>query len=224
MILFIRQVMAILKKDLLAEFREADHVLSVALFGFVLFVLFSFALSVEPELMRKMAPGLFWLAVFFSSVLTLERSFQREVEDGQWEGLLISGANPRALYLGKLLSNLALIMALQVFFAPLMALLFDLSLKVSLIVIFLLGSFGISTLGTCYAGLTASLKRGEALLPILLFPMLIPVLLAATETTRFILAGDLFGQQTVWVRFLILFDLLFFLGSLLNAENFFDRG
>lgn len=221
--LFIRQVMTVFKKDLLLELREPAHLLSVALFGFVLFVLFSFALSVEPELMRKMAPGLFWMALFFSSVLTLERSFQREVEDGQWEGLLISGASPQALFLGKFLSNLALIMVLQLFFAPLLALLFDLSLKAPLVFIFFLGSFGISTLGTCYAGLTVSLKGGSALLPILLFPMLIPVLLAATETTKLMLAGDLFGQQTAWIQFLILFDILFFLGSLLNAENFFDK-
>ena len=221
---FIRQIGAILKKDLLTELREPDHILSVALFGFVLFVLFSFALSIEPTLMRKMAPGLFWLAVFFSSVLTLERSFQREVEDGQWEGLLLSGADVRALYLGKMLSNLALVLALQVILLPLMGILFDLSLSWSLLGVIILGSLGISTLGTCYAGLTVSLKGGEALLPILLFPMLIPVLLAATETTRFILAHDLFGQEMAWIKLLFLFDILFLLGSLLNAENFFDRG
>ena len=221
---FIRQIGAILKKDLLTELREPDHILSVALFGFVLFVLFSFALSIEPTLMRKMAPGLFWLAVFFSSVLTLERSFQREVEDGQWEGLLLSGADVRALYLGKMLSNLALVLALQVILLPLMGILFDLSLSWSLLGVIILGSLGISTLGTCYTGLTVSLKGGEALLPILLFPMLIPVLLAATETTRFILAHDLFGQEMAWIKLLFLFDILFLLGSLLNAENFFDRG
>lgn len=224
MSLFLNQTFAILKKDLLAELREPDHILSVALFGFVLFVLFSFALSIDPELMNKMAPGLFWLAVFFSSVLTLERSFQREIEDGQWEGLLLSGADTRALYLGKMLSNLVLVLVLQVILAPLMTILFNLSLSWSLLGVILLGSLGITTLGTCYAGLTVSLKGGEALLPVLLFPMLIPVLLAATQTTRFILAHDLFGQQTVWIKFLILFDTLFLLGALLNTENFFDRG
>ncbi|MBI2340792.1 MAG: heme exporter protein CcmB [Deltaproteobacteria bacterium] len=223
MIQFIRQIAAILKKDLRTELREADHILSVVLFGFVLFVLFSFALSIEPELMRKMAPGLFWLAVFFSSVLTLERSFQREVEDGQWEGLLLAGGDVRALYLGKMLSNLALVLALQIILLPLMGILFDLSLSWSLLGVILLGSLGISTLGTCYAGLTVSLKGGQALLPILLFPMLIPLLLAATETTRFILAHDLFDQQMVWIKLLILFDTIFLLGALLNAENFFDR-
>src|SRR3990167_979032 len=221
---FIRQIGAILKKDLLTELREPDHILSVALFGFVLFVLFSFALSIEPTLMRKMAPGLFWLAVFFSSVLTLERSFQREVEDGQWEGLLLSGADVRAPSPGKMLSHLALFLPLQVILLPLMGILFDLSLSWSLLGVIILGSLGISTLGTCYAGLTVSLKGGEALLPILLFPMLIPVLLAATETTRFILAHDLFGQEMAWIKLLFLFDILFLLGSLLNAENFFDRG
>lgn len=222
--LFCNQIFAILKKDLLAELREIDHLLSVVLFGFVLFVMFSFALSIDPELMRKMAPGLFWLAVFFASILTLERSFQREVDDGQWEGILLAGCNPRALYLGKMASNLALVLAFQVILLPLMAVLFDVSLSWALLGVIFLGSLGISTLGTCYAGLTVSLKGGEALLPILLFPMLIPVLLAATETTRFILAHDLFSQQTIWIKLLLLFDTIFLLGSLLNAETFFDRG
>jgi heme exporter protein B len=224
MTLFFKQIGLIAKKDVTAELREPDHLLSILLFAFVLLVLFSFALSVEPDLMRKMAPGLFWLAVFFTSILTLERSFQREVDDGQWEGLLMAGTDPKALYLGKMLSNLALVIVVQLVLLPLMAILFDLSLSLSLVGILLLGSLGISTLGTCYAGLTVSLKGGEALLPILLFPMLIPVLISSVEVTRLILAHDLFGQQTAWLKLLILFDTIFLLGSLLNAETLFDQG
>lgn len=223
MTLFLKQVWALLQKDLTTELREPDHFVSLALFGVLLLLLFSFALSIEPDLMQKMAPGLFWLAILLASLLNLERSFQKEMEDGRWEGLLLLGTNPRALYLGKMLANLILILALQIILLPLMAILFDLPLTPSLALIVFLGSVGIVVPGTCYAGLTTSLKGGEILLPLLLYPMLVPVLLAAVKVTQLTLAHDLFGQQVVWLQLLILFDTVFLLGSLLTAETLFDR-
>ncbi len=223
MIPFVRQTLALWRKDLTAELREADHVLAVLMFAVLLLILFNFALSVEPELMQKVASGLFWLAILFSSILTLERSFQRETEDGQWEGLLLMGAAPRALYLGKMLANLTVVILVQFFLLPFMVVLFDLSLPVSLVWILLLGSVGVAALGTTYAGLTATLRGGEALLPILLFPMLVPLLLAAVEATNLTIARDLFDQRLAWIQLLILFDTVFLLGSLLGAGILFDR-
>jgi heme exporter protein B len=220
---FFQQIAALIRKDLVLEIREPDHLLSVFLFGMLLFILFSFALSIEPATMNKMAPGLFWLAVLFTSLRTLDHSFQREMEDGQWEGLLLLGIDPRSLYLGKMISNLCLVLLLQIFLLPLMAVFFDISLSIRLITVLFLGSVGISTLGTFYAALTASIRGGQALLPVLLFPMLVPVLLAAVKVTELTLANDLFGQQTVWLKLLILFDIVFLLGSLLCSEALFER-
>ena len=217
---FCHQVFVLYKKDLLLEFRELDHLISIVLFGFLLLILFSFALSVEPELMRKMAPGLYWLAVLFSSMMTLEHSFQRE--DGQWDGLLLMGADTRALYLAKVFYHFSLVFLLQISLLPLMAGLFDLSLSWSLARVLLLGNLGIAILGTAYAGLTASLEGGQVLLPLLLFPMLAPVVLSAVKVTELTLAADLFGQQVVWLKMLVLFDMVFLLGSLLCADIFFD--
>ncbi len=219
---FSQQVLLICKKDLLTEFRGSSNFFSVFLFGVLLLLLFSFALSVDPELMRKMAPGLFWLAVLFSSILTLDHSFDKETEDGQWEGLLLLGASPKALYLGKCLSNLAFLFLLEICLLPLMVVFFDISLTGSLISILILGSLGISSLGTFYAGLTSSFKGGQILLPLLLFPMLVPVLLAAVHATGLTLAHDLFGQQMAWMKLLIVFDMVFLLGSLLCADLLFD--
>lgn len=213
--LFMEQVQTIVWKDLVAEFREAHHLFSVVLFGLLLFLLFSFALSVDPELMRKMAPGLFWLALIFSSLLALEHSFRRESEDGQWSGLVLLGIDSRALYLGKLLGNLAVMLLCQVLLLPAMAALFDLSLSWSLGGVLLLGSFGIATLGTLYAGLTNTLREGQVLLPLLLFPMLVPVLLASVKLTELLLAHDVFGQTIAWFKLLIVFDMVFLLGCLL---------
>lgn len=219
---FFRQAGAVLRKDIVAEIRDLDHLLSVFLFGFLTILLFSFALSVEPELVRKMAAGIFWLAILFSSVLNLQHSFQRETENGQWEGLILLGISPQALYLGKMLANLALILLLQTVLLPIMTILFDLSLTPALVFVLVLGSFGIASLGTCYSGITAALRGGQVLLPLLLFPMLVPLLLASITVTRLLLAHDLFGQEVVWLKLLILFDTIFFLGSLLLAEALFE--
>lgn len=223
MMLFFRHVFLLFKKDLLSELRESHSFISVLLFGLLLFLLFSFALSVDPELMKKMAPGLFWLATLFSSILTLEHAFQKETEDGQWEGLLLLGMSPKAMYLGKMLTNLASIFLLQIFLLPLMVVFFDISLTWDLIRILLLGSLGIAGLGTFYSALTASFREGQVLLPLLLFPMLVPVLLASVHVTGLILAHDLFGQQVAWIKLIIVFDTIFLLGSLLCADLLFDR-
>lgn len=221
---FCRQVFLIFKKDLLLEFREPDHFLSLLLFGLLLLLLFSFALSVDPDLMRRMAAGLFWLAVLFASLLSLDHSFRKETEEGQWEGLLLMGLDPKALYLGKCLSHLCFVLLLQLWLLPLMAGLFDLSLSGSLVFVLLLGSLGITTLGTFYAGLTATFREGQTLLPLLLFPMLVPVLLASVKATELAMVHDLFGQQIAWLKLLTVFDIVFFLGSLLLSETMFERG
>ena len=221
---FLNQTIAIWRKDIKIEIREADHLVALFLFSLLLLVLFNFALNVEPDLMQKTAPGLFWLSVLFASVLTLERSFRRESEEGQWEGLLLQGGDPCALYCGKVLSNLTVVWMVQLFLTPFMIFLFDLPLPLSFLGILFLGSLGVATLGTTYAGLTATLKGGEVLLPTLLFPMLVPLLLAAVQATDLTLTNDLFGQKGVWVELLILFDTVFLLGSLLGAGILFDRG
>lgn len=222
MTLFLSQIYLIFQKDMYAELREARHFLSIVLFGVLLLLMFSFALSVDPDLMHKMAPGLFWLTVFFSSQIALDHSFRKEMEDEQWEGLLMLGIDPRALYLGKMFANLAFVMVLQLFLLPLMAVLFDLSLTWSLLGVLLLGSLGIATLGTLYAAVTAVIHERQILLPLLLFPMLVPVLLASVKVTELMLAHDLFGQQVAWIKLLLVFDALFLIGSLLFAETLLD--
>jgi heme exporter protein B len=218
----LRQVFIIFWKDLVSEFRESHHFFSILLFGILLLLLFSFALSVDPDLMKKMASGIFWLTILFSSILSLDHSFRKETEEGQWEGLLLMGTDPKSFYLGKLLANLVFVTLMQIILLPLMAILYDLSLTPSLFVVLFLGSLGIATLGTFYAGLTATFREGQLLLPILLFPMLVPVLLSAVKVTELILVQDLFGQQVAWMKLLILFDTIFLVGSLLFSETLFE--
>ncbi|MBI2982549.1 MAG: heme exporter protein CcmB [Deltaproteobacteria bacterium] len=213
----------LLSKEMRVEFRELYHLLSLFMFALLLLILLSFALGNNPDLMKKVAPGLFWIAIFFSSTLTLNSSFRRETEDGQWEGLLLLGIDPKALYLGKFLANLIFLLTLQIILVPFWIVFFDLSFTFSLLSILFLGSIGISTIGTFYAGLVASFREGPVFLPLLLFPMLVPVLLASVQATQYLITQDPFGQQIVWVRLLIAFDIIFFLGSLSLADFLFEE-
>ncbi|MBI2082141.1 MAG: heme exporter protein CcmB [Deltaproteobacteria bacterium] len=223
MISFLSQTYWILTKDLKIEFRELYHLISVFLFGFLLLILLSFSLGSHPDLMKKIAPGLFWIAIFFSSILMLNSSFRREMEDGQWEGLLLLSIDPKALYLGKLLGNFLFLLVLEIGLLPFLVIFFDLSLNPSLLSILILGSAGIATVGTFYAGLITSFREGQILLPLLLFPMLVPVLLASVQATQYLMTDDPFGQQIIWVRLLIVFDFIFLLGSILLADLMFEE-
>src|SRR5579885_1870538 len=222
MTLFFRQIRIVFWKDILVEFRNLTQLYAVLLFGILSLLLFSFALSVDPDVMKRMASGLFWLAILFSAVISLDHSFRKEREEGQREGLLLLGIDPRALYLGKFFANFAFLILMNAVFLPLMSILYDLTLTTSLVSVLLLGSLGIATLGTFYAGLTSTFREGQALLPVLLFPMLVPVLLAAVKVTDLMLARDVFGQQVAWAKLLLVFDAVFLAGSLLFAETLFE--
>lgn len=217
-----RTLLALLYKDVLVELREVHHVLSVVLFGLMLMLLFSFALSVDPDVARRIAAGLYWLAIFFTAILTLEHSFRREMVAGQWDGLLLTGVDPRLLFVGKVLAHLLLLFLVGATLLLPMAVLFDVSLSWRLVSVLALGTLGIAGVGTFYAGLTARVREGQVLLPLLLFPMMVPLLLAAVHATQFAMSHDVFGQQIAWLRLLAVYDLVLGVGALLCAGPLFE--
>lgn len=221
MTLFFRHVGALVWKDFLLHLRDREQLITLFLFGTVSLVLFGFSLSTEPETMRQIAAGLFWMVIFFASVMLLRHSFAVETTDGQWESLLMTRIDPMTLFIGKCVATISLLFVVQLFLLVLLVVLFDVSLSPNILVVLFLGTLGVSALGTLYAGVTAHLQGGQGLLSLLLFPMLGPLLIAATQATKFLMAGDPFGQATVWILLLILFDTLFFLGSLWLAHLLF---
>jgi len=215
---FFRETVIVCRKDLLMEFREARHLISVILFALLLLLVASFALSAEPEFLKKGAGGLFWLVVLFSSILTFEHSFQKEVGSGEWQGLLLLGLDPKALFLGKMLTNFLIVLATASVLGPFLVFLYDLSPTASFPLVVFLGCLGLAVLGTLYGGMTVPLRGGQALLPLLYFPMTIPLILAAVHATSLAGIPDLFGGQSVWLRLLILFDVVFFFGSVALSD------
>lgn len=218
---FFRSFFAIFHKDLLSELRQKEILNTLLFFGILIIFLYSFALGTDPNLLKKIAPGLLWLVILFSSVLALDRSFQAEWEEGCLDHLILYAVSQRALFLGKVATNFCYIFIVQVITAFAMMILFDLPMPHNfflLAVTLFLGNLGVAVLGTFYAALTIKTKARQAMLPLLLFPMLIPLLLASVYATEAALVESLTGGPKAWLTLLIIYDVIFLAATTLAIE------
>ena len=212
----IGRALALAWKDLITERRTKAHFNAVVFLAALILLLFGFALGPDTNALRAAAAGVLWLTVLFSGVLSFNRSYQLELEGGAIDALLLYPGSRKAIFLGKFLANLAFVLLVEAVVVPMAAILYDLPIlgalpRLSLVL--LLGTIGFVTLGTFYAAMASRVRAREVLLPLLLFPMLIPVLVAAVEATTAILAGDPMGDSGAWIRLLVVFDVIFFLAS-----------
>ncbi len=208
----LQQIGAVLHKDLLIEWRTRAQVMALACFALTLLLLFSFAVGPDITTMRRHAAAYLWMSVLLSSTLLLARSFHIEVESGAIETLVLLPASPVALFYGKALANTAQLVFLCALALPAVIALYDASLAegpLPLIPITALGCAGMAAPGTLYAGLTARLSARQLLLPLLLFPLIVPCLLGAVKATSLVMAGDPMSQIGAWTTLLVCFDLLY---------------
>lgn len=214
-----RRGWAVAWKDLVTEKRAKAAFNAMAFFAVLVLFIFSFAIGPDAPgfegggltLLQYLWPGLLWVAIFFTGVLAFGRSFQVETQSGGLEALRIYPGDKKAVYLGKLAANLVLLVAMELVLIPVAAVLYNLDLWSKLpavLGVVALGSVGLVTVGTFYAALTANLRAREVMLPVLVFPILVPVVVAAVEATALIVHGDPFGELSIWLRVLALADLV----------------
>jgi heme exporter protein B len=216
------RVGALVWKDLTAERRTKANFNAVVFLAGLILLLFGFALGPDHDALRNVAGGVLWLTVLFSGVLSFNRSYEQELENGALEMLLLYPGDRRSIFLGKLLANLAFVLLVEAVMVPAAALLYDIpvwDVILPLSLVLFLGTFGFVTLGTFYAAMASRLRAREVLLPLLLFPMLIPLLVGAVQATGGILNGDLMDQSGAWIRLLVVYDVIFFLGALFAFEH-----
>ncbi len=209
----LRRAWAIVWKDLLIEARTKQAFNAMVFFAALVLFIFSFALGPDTELLREVFGGLLWVGIAFTGILSLSRTYQNEETSGGLEGLRAYPGDPRAIYLGKLLGNIVLLLLVEMVLIPAAGILFQTNLwphAGGLVAVALLGTIGFSIVGTFYAALTVNLRAREVMLPLLLFPALVPVLLGAVNATTLVLEGDLMGEVGVWLRVLAAFDIIFF--------------
>ncbi|HYR29414.1 MAG TPA: heme exporter protein CcmB [Thermoanaerobaculia bacterium] len=202
---------AAVRKEVLLQWRTKSEMVAVFVFGAAALLLFSFAVGPVADALRQFSAGFLWLALLLSSTLTLSESFHTEMEHRALEGLLLLPASPRDFYYGKALANWLRLFVLGVALVPVMIVLYDAgTLRIAeLLLVIALGAAGLSAPGTLYAAMTAQLKAKQTLLPLLLFPLIIPALLASVKATSLLLLGDPMGQARSWILLLIAFDAIY---------------
>lgn len=202
----------VVKKDLLLEWRTRTRLNALLFFSIATLLMFSFALGPDSKLLEKNAPGYLWLGLLFASVLSLSESFRVEAENGALDGVRLAPANTRAIFLGKALSNALLLWLLSLVVTPIAIGLYGVSVKEGLprlSLVLLLGSLAIAAPGTLYAAISANARARDVLLPLLLFPVLIPGLLASVRATGLAMEGDPMGQGNSWLGLLVAFITLY---------------
>jgi heme exporter protein B len=216
-----RRIRAIAWKDLTAERRSKAGFNSVTTLAVTILVLFGFALGPDAAAVRDAAPGVIWLAALFSGVLAFNRSYQIELDGGAMDQLIMYPGTRRAIFAGKLLANFAFVGVMLAIVIVAGVVLFQVRIPAqwpALLAILLLGIVGLVTLGTFYAAIASRSRAREVLLPLLLFPMLVPVLLAAIQATKAILGGDVMNDAGAWTRLLIAFDVIFLTATFLGFD------
>ena len=209
---FLNQFFLLLRKDLLLEMRRRESLLTMFFFGTLLLFVFHFSFDLVPERVAEMAPGLLWLAFLFTGTLGLAQLFEAERSNHCLEALLLSPMDRGALFLAKTGFNFILMVLVEIVVIPLFWILFNLrswDVIPRLFIVTLLGTVGFCVLGTLLSAVTLKARARELLLPLILFPLMIPVILGTIRCMETILrAGDL-NDALPWLRLLVGFDVIF---------------
>ena len=206
-----RELIAATHKDLLLSWRSRAQAVAVVVFGATTLLLLSFAVGPNSAALRQNAGGFLWVALLLSSTLALAESSRLEIEQRALEGLLLLPASPRALFYGKAIANWLQLLLVGIGLIPVMIVLYDPGSAnlLELVGVLALGTAALSAPGTLYAAMSSQARAQQVLLPLLLFPLVVPVLLAAVKASTLLLLGDPMGQAGSWVMLLAAFNGIF---------------
>jgi heme exporter protein B len=210
---FFHQAATVALKDLRSEFRTKESLNASVSFALVILVLFSFAMDPTSDQMREMSGGLLWLVFAFAGALVLNRSFARELSNDCLDALVSSPVSGAALLIGKTVANFLLLLVVEAMCLPAFGILYDLNWARQpwmLIAVLLLATWGMTIIGTMFSALTVNLRLRELMLPTLIYPMMIPALMAAMRLTTILIGGDALAPgDWIWLRLLVGFDIIF---------------
>jgi heme exporter protein B len=212
------QVWTLVLKDLSLEKRSREMLSSMLIFALLVVLVFSFSFDLRVDDVGGVAPGVLWVAITFAGMLGLARSFVLERDQGCLDGLLLCPVDRSLLYLGKMISNLVFISLTELVVLPLCFALFNLSFHLLLLPVLFLGTVGFCAVGTIVSAMTVHARAREVMLPILLFPLVLPALIAAVKLTAGVLDGQPWGEIRNWMELLVGFDVIFVVISYLAFE------
>ena len=202
------QVWFILWKDIRCELRSKQMLAGMGLFALLVLVIFNFAFDLRVDNKAAVAPGALWVAFVFASFLGLGRTIAAERERGSFDRLLLCPVDRKAIYLAKLLGNVLFIGVVEIVALPVFAILFNVPFSAAaLIPIVLLGTIGIASVGTLFSAMAAATRARELLLPILVFPLIVPIVIAAVRATGSLMVVT--ANEPPWLGLIAAFDAIF---------------
>jgi heme exporter protein B len=220
--MFLRTVWLVTRKDLLIEVRSREIVYTTLFFAVSCVLVFAFGFVREGRPVQDAAAGILWIAIAFSGTLALGRAFDRERQSETLRALMLAPVDRPALYVGKLLGVLLLLAVVEAIVVPLVALMFQAPLfahPVLLAGLLAAGTIGFAAVGTLFAAMLVRARSRDVLLPILLYPITIPVIIGGVRGTAALLQTDVdLPMATAWLSMLAFFDVVFITLALWTFE------
>jgi len=218
---YARRAWIVLWKDLLVERRSKETLNALVFFSLLLLFVFQFTLGPDRERLTAVLPGLLWLGFVLAGLVGLGRTFLLERENDCWEGLLLAPGDKSAVYCGKLVSALLLMLAVEALVLCLFAVFFNVDVwraLPGLAVVLALGTLGLAAVGTLFAAMTSQIRARELLFPVLLLPVQVPLLLGTVKATEALLLGEPLGTVGRWLGLLVAADTIYLVTGLLTFE------
>ena len=215
------QAWAITKKDLVAELRGASTIVSMVLLGLLVVLVFNFGTDPGAKDVTLARSGVLWAAFLFAGVIAVGRSFATEKEAGCLDGLLLCPVDRAVIYLGKLVGNLILLFMTGLVILGFFTVLYNVGLgagSAGLVLVMALASIGFSAIGTLFAAVGAGVRARDALLAVFIFPLLVPLIIAAAHVSTVLLAGQGLGGAGLWPWFLVVYDVIFLAISFMTFD------
>jgi len=207
---YLRKIAAIIAKDIAAELRTREMLSSMGVFSILVIIVFNFALELtERQIIETTIPGALWVTIIFAGMLGLNRSLAVELDKGCLDGLLLTPVDRSAIFFGKAIGNALFMVMVEVILVPLFVVFFNVPLvQPWVIVIVVLGTVGFAGVGTLLSSMAVNTRAREVMLPILLFPVAMPMLIAAVKATSGAMMGFPVSDWQQWLSLLIVFDVI----------------
>jgi heme exporter protein B len=207
---FYKAMMAVVWKDLTAEIRSREVFSAMLVFALLVVLIFNFALDLEAGTRASITSGVLWVTFTFAGTLGLNRSMAQEKDRGCMDGLLMAPVDRSAIYMGKVIGNLVFMFAVEIVVIPVFSVLYNVNLiNFGLILVVLLGSVGYIAVVTLLASMAVQTRTRDMLLPILLFPVVIPLIVAAVKASAGFIQALPMNEITPWLNLLIVYDVVF---------------
>ena len=215
------QVTTIIWKDFITEIKTRELFSSMFIFALLVVIIFIFSINLSLIKAREVGPGVLWVAFLFAGTIGLNRSFMLEKENGCLQGLLLAPMDRTALYFGKLVSNFVFLLIMEIFTLPLFMVFFNIDLLphlLPLLYVIFVGTLGFCAVGTLLSSLSANLKARDIMLPILLYPLIIPIIIGSVRMTGQVLAGEPLSSMMNWVSLTLCFDIIYIAISIMVID------